>query len=286
MASIKSYYNNYIKDISIVFLLLLPLTICNAITIFVGHSLNIAGLTQAASTFFYFSDLLIGIYPITLCIITSYYISTKHGVNAMVVVPYSLLMYIAISVPNDLVAANTGLPNNPLIALLTAIISAICCVSFRLFPLDPSRLDFVKTLYIQVAHFFAFLLMTLALAKLMESFLAFSTGASQFITLNPLTFLGGLAYQFILGLLGAVGINGHNFLFRAKQQLFENTQLNIAAWQAGDAPLNVLGQGFYDAFLSMGGLWKHDQPFAMYFIVFKRSSPHHVSNICDTISDL
>ncbi|KJG40546.1 diguanylate phosphodiesterase [Photobacterium angustum] len=253
MASIKSYYNNYIKDISIVFLLLLPLTICNAITIFVGHSLNIAGLTQAASTFFYFSDLLIGIYPITLCIITSYYISTKHGVNAMVVVPYSLLMYIAISVPNDLVAPNTGLPNNPLIALLTAIISAMCCVSFRLFPLDPSRLDFVKTLYKQVAHFFAFLLITLVLAKLMESFLAFSTGASKFITLNPLTILGGLAYQFILGLLGAVGINGHNFLFRAKQQLFENTQLNIAAWQVGDAPLNVLGQGFYDAFLSMGG---------------------------------
>lgn len=66
-------------------------------------------------------------------------------------------------------------------------------------------------------------------------------------------FLGGLTYQLILGLLGSVGINGHNFLFRAKQQLYENSQLNIAAWQAEDAPLNVLGQGFYDAFLSMGG---------------------------------
>ncbi|WP_235604308.1 hypothetical protein [Photobacterium kishitanii] len=73
------------------------------------------------------------------------------------------------------------------------------------------------------------------------------------LSLNPLTFYGGLSYQFILGLLGAIGINGHNFLFRAKQQLFENTQQNIADWQAGEDSLNVLGQGFYDAFLSMGG---------------------------------
>ncbi|MZG56656.1 EAL domain-containing protein [Photobacterium lucens] len=253
MASMKSYYNDYIKDISIVFLLLLPLTICNAITIFVGHALNIADFADAANKFFYFSNLLIGIYPITLCIITSYYIATKHGVNAMVVVPYSLLMFIAVSVPNGLVAANFSLPNNPLIALLAAMISAMCCVSFRLFPLDPSRIDFVKTLYKHVAHFFGFLLLTLLLAKLTEHVIELSKGASQYIALNPLTFFGGLAYQFILGLLGAVGINGHNFLFRAKQQLFEDTQLHLVAWQAGDAPLPILGQGFYDAFMSMGG---------------------------------
>ncbi|MCV5976892.1 PTS transporter subunit EIIC, partial [Escherichia coli] len=27
----------------------------------------------------------------------------------------------------------------------------------------------------------------------------------------------------------------------------------MAAWQAGEASLNVISQGFYDAFLSMGG---------------------------------
>ncbi|WP_439794416.1 EAL domain-containing protein [Photobacterium leiognathi] len=253
MTTIKSYYNDYIKDISIVFLLLLPLTICNAITVFVGHALSMAEFANAANKFFYFSDLLIAIYPITLCIITSYYISTKHGMNAMVVVPYSLLLLTAVSIPNGLVAANTGLPNNPLIALLAAIISALCCVSFRLDPLDPSRIDFVKRLYKQAAHFFSFLLLTLMLAKITEIVIQLSQGASKFIALNPLTFFGGLAYQFILGLLGAVGINGHNFLFRAKQQLFENTQLHLAAWQAGDAPLPILGQGFYDAFMSMGG---------------------------------
>nr|WP_318502298.1 EAL domain-containing protein [Photobacterium leiognathi] len=253
MTTIKSYFNDYIKDISIIFLLLLPLTICNAITIFVGHSLNMAEFSDAANKFFYFSNLLIAIYPITLCIVTSYYISTKHGMNAMVVVPYSLLLFTAVSIPNGLVAAHIGLPNNPLIAFLTAIISALCCVSFRLDPLDPSRIDFVKRLYQQSAHFFCFLLLTVMLVKITEIIIQLSQGASKFIAINPLTFFGGLAYQFILGLLGSVGINGHNFLFRVKQQLFEDTQLHLAAWQAGDAPLPILGQGFYDAFTSMGG---------------------------------
>ncbi|CEO39699.1 EAL domain-containing protein [Photobacterium kishitanii] len=250
---LKSYYNDYIRDISIVFLLLLPLIICNAITLFVGHGLNLAQLSDLANNFFYFSNLLIGIYPIALCLITSYYIATKHGVNAMVVVPYSLLLFIAVSVPNELVSAQSGLPNNPLIALLAAMISAICCISFRLFPLDPSRIDFVNTLYKHVLHFFCFLLFTVALAKLTKIIIALSEYVRHDLSLNPLTFYGGLSYQFILGLLGAIGINGHNFLFRAKQQLFENTQQNIADWQAGEASLNVLGQGFYDAFLSMGG---------------------------------
>lgn len=250
---LKSYYNDYIRDISIVFLLLLPLTICNAITLFAGYVLQLVDFSTLADKFFYFSNLLIGIYPIALCLITSYYIATKHGVNAMVVVPYSLLLFIAVSVPNELVSVQSGLPNNPLIALLTAIISAMCCISFRLFPLDPSRIDFVRTLYKHVLHFFCFLIVTLILAKLTSIIIGLSKDASHFIFINPLTFSGGLAYQFILGLLGAIGLNGHNLLFRSKQQLFESTQQNIAAWQAGDESLNIIGQGFYDAFLSMGG---------------------------------
>lgn len=250
---LKAYYNNYIRDISIVFLLLLPLIICNAITLFVGHGLNLIKFNDLANSFFYLSNLLIGIYPIALCLITSYYIATKHGVNAMVVVPYSLVLFIAVSVPNELVSVHSGLPNNPLIALLAALISAMCCTSFRLFPLDPSRIDFVKTLYKHVLHFVCFLLLTVILVRLTTLVIDISKETQHYLSLNPLTFYGGLAYQFILGLLGAIGINGHNFLFRAKQQLFEDTQQNIAAWQAGEAPLNVLGQGFYDAFLSMGG---------------------------------
>ncbi len=51
---LKSYYNDYIRDISIVFLLLLPLIICNAITLFVGHGLNLAQLSDLANRIFLF----------------------------------------------------------------------------------------------------------------------------------------------------------------------------------------------------------------------------------------
>ncbi|MEF1307755.1 PTS transporter subunit EIIC, partial [Vibrio owensii] len=44
-----------------------------------------------------------------------------------------------------------------------------------------------------------------------------------------------------------------NLLFAIKQQIFAATEANMMAWQAGDAPLNVISQGFYDAFMSMGG---------------------------------
>ena len=54
---LKSYYNDYIRDISIVFLLLLPLIICNAITLFVGYTLKWVDFSELADHFFYFSNL-------------------------------------------------------------------------------------------------------------------------------------------------------------------------------------------------------------------------------------
>ncbi len=70
---------------------------------------------------------------------------------------------------------------------------------------------------------------------------------------DPLTFTGGLIYQTILGLLGAIGINGHNMLFAVKQTIYSETQQNMTDWAAGEATLNIINQGFYDAFMSMGG---------------------------------
>lgn len=62
------------------------------------------------------------------------------------------------------------------------------------------------------------------------------------MTPDPLVLWGGLGYQLTLGLLGAIGINGHNFLLPLKQQLFHSTAQNRrrGAWQAGEAPLNAV----------------------------------------------
>lgn len=251
--SLRLSYDNYIRDISIVFLMLLPLTISNAISIFVGYFLNFTGFPEWAVKSFYFSDLLIAIYPTALCLITTYYLASKNNTNAMLVMPYALVMYIAISLSNNLIAVETGLPNNPLLALSTAAFSAAFCLPFRFYPLDASRIDFVSSLYKQVLHFCCFLLLTVLFTNLTRLFILKTSEFKNEVVIDPLTLSGGLIYQFILGSLGAVGINGHNFMFTVKQKLFESTQENIAAWQSGEASLNILSQGFYDAFLSIGG---------------------------------
>ncbi|WP_429739471.1 EAL domain-containing protein [Enterovibrio makurazakiensis] len=251
--SLRSYYDTYVRDISIVFLLILPLTICNAMSIFVGHALNFSNFPSVAKQFFDFSNMLIGVYPTVLCLISTYYLSSKHSVNPMVVTPYALAMFVTISLANGLVSGQNGLPNNPLVAILTSGVAAASCVSFRLYPLNPLRVDFVSSLYKQVAHFFGFLLLTMAFSELTRAVISYFDKYRDLLMIDPLTFDGGVVYLFILGALGSVGINGHNFLFRVKQQLFEDTQLNLSAWEAGEASLNILGQGFYDAFLSIGG---------------------------------
>ncbi|WP_456072983.1 EAL domain-containing protein [Enterovibrio calviensis] len=222
-------------------------------SIFVGHLLNFSNLPSAAQQFFDFSNILIGVYPTVLCLITTYYLSSKHSVNPMLVTPYALAMFVTISLANGLVSGTNGLPNNPLVALLTAGVASASCISFRLYPLNPLRADFVSSLYKQVAHFFGFLLLTMAFSGLTKAIISHFDKYRDLLMIDPLTFDGGVIYLFILGTLGSVGINGHNFLFRVKQQLFEDTQINLAAWEAGEATLNILGQGFYDAFMSIGG---------------------------------
>lgn len=251
--SLRLSYDTYVRDISIIFLLLLPLTACNAIAIFCGHFLNFIEYKELAERLFYFSKLLISIYPIGLCLITTYYLSSKNNASPMVVMPYALVMFIGISLPNNLVSIQNGLPNNPLLALLTAAFSTLSCVPFKFYPLDPSKINFVRTLYKQAIHFFIFILITFLCTKITAIIIEESILIKDQLSINPLTFSGGLFYQLILGLLSAIGINGHNFLFQSKQQLFELTKENILAWQNGEAALNILGQGFYDVFLAIGG---------------------------------
>ncbi len=249
---LKPGYKSYVLDISIVFLLLLPLTICNVITIAVGHSLGAAELHDLADKLFEISNLLIGIYPISLCVITTYYLSIKRNIGSFMVVPYALVMFMTISIMNGLISPQ-GLPNSALLALVSAGFSSFYCSLSRFNYLDPSKIDFAQVVYKQAIYFSSFMFITAILSKIIESILSESTFLRENIFIDPFTFLGGLTYQFILGVLGAVGINGHNFLFSVKQKLYEETLKNITAWEHGEMPLNILNQGFYDAFMSIGG---------------------------------
>lgn len=226
---------SYLTDLASIALLLLPLTLSNALAIFLGHVFRLTGLADLSQLLFHVSDILINLYPSAFCVVAGYYLSHKTNVSSALFIIYSLIMFYLVSIENNSLSATYMLPNNPLLALLSATMTYVYCSLFKIRLLEPQALDFSSRLLKHVVHFFLF------------------GGMVRDLGVDPLTLTGGLLYQTVLGLLGSIGINGHNLLFAIKQQIFAATEANMMAWQAGDAPLNVISQGFYDAFMSMGG---------------------------------
>ncbi|MGR5130964.1 EAL domain-containing protein [Vibrio alfacsensis] len=249
----RSGSKSYLTDLASIALLLLPLTLSNALAIFLGHAFRLSEFAELSRILFHVSDILINLYPTAFCVVAGYYLSHKTNVSSAVFIIYSMIMFYLVSIENGSLSATYMLPNNPLLALLSTVVTYVYCSVFKIRLLEPQALDFSSRLIKHVAHFFAFVLVALALSHIAAVLIAFSGEAIRDIGADPLTLEGGLIYQMILGLLGSIGINGHNMLFTTKQQIYAATEANMAAWQAGEASLNVISQGFYDAFMSMGG---------------------------------
>lgn len=245
--------HSYIYDLSAIALLLLPLTLSNAIAVFLGHSFNLFEFKAASTLFFHLSNLLINIYPLSFCVIAGYYLSHKTTFSSASFIIYSLVIFYLLSIESNSISTFFNLPNNPLLALLSASITYLYCYRFNLQQLEPQSLDFPSRLFKHVFHFFAFISSAFFLSKIIVKAINYFTTLIGNINVDPLTFSGGLIYQTILGLLGSIGINGHNMLFAIKQTIYAETQKNIANWEVGEAPLHIINQGFYDVFMSMGG---------------------------------
>ncbi|KLV00331.1 diguanylate phosphodiesterase [Photobacterium aphoticum] len=250
---VRTGYRIYLRDISAIAVLLLPLTLANAVAVLLGHGFRYADYSDIASMFFRLSDMLINIYPLALCVVTSYYLSHKTNINSAIFIIYSVALLYLVSIANGSLSAAYHLPNNPLVAIVSAFITLAYCTRINLPTLEPQAVNFAPTLFKHVLHFFVFASLALSLSTLSLQFVQDISAQIKAVQPDPLTFTGGLIYQSILGLLGAIGINGHNLLFSVKQMLYAVTQENLTAWQAGEASLNVISQGFYDAFMSMGG---------------------------------
>ncbi|WP_422836545.1 EAL domain-containing protein [Aliivibrio finisterrensis] len=245
--------HSYIYDLSAIALLLLPLTLSNAIAVLLGHTFNQLDYAAASNLFFHLSNLLINIYPLSFCVIAGYYLSHKTTFSSASFIIYSVTLFYLLSIESGSLSASFNFPNNPLLALLSASITYLYCYRFNLQQLEPQSLDFSSRLFKHVFHFFLFTSSALFLSKIMAKLVTYFTALIGSMNADPLTFSGGIVYQTILGLLGAIGINGHNMLFTIKQTIYADTQQNMADWAAGEASLNIINQGFYDAFLSMGG---------------------------------
>ena len=249
----QSTSKSYLTDLASITLLLLPLTLSNALAIFLGHAFRLSEFVELSQLLFHVSGILINLYPLAFCLVAGYYLSHKTNVSSAVFIIYSMIMFYLVSVESESLSVIYMLPNNPLLALLSTIVTYAYFSVFTLRLLEPQGLDFSSRLVKHVLHFFSFTLVALFLSHVITFTIALTKGPISSISVDPLTLEGGLIYQTILGLLGSIGINAHNLLFTTKQQIYAMTEANIAAWQAGEASLNVISQGFYDAFLSMGG---------------------------------
>ena len=243
----------YLSDLAAIALLLLPITLANSLAMLLGHAFNLLELDYVSKLMFYVSNILINLYPTTFCIVASYYLAQKTNASSAIFIIYALVLFYILSFGNLGFSANFTLPNNPLLALLSAIVTYSYYKFFPIRLLDPNSFDFASRLIKYLGHIFCFLLIAIVLSQMVIYLGAYVKAGILSVGLDPLTFTGGLLYQTLLGVLGAVGINGHNMLFAVKQQIYADTMSNIDAWTAGEASLNVISQGFYDAFLSMGG---------------------------------
>ncbi|MGL5040178.1 MAG: EAL domain-containing protein [Aeromonas sp.] len=249
----KGMYRSYLYDISAIALLLLPLTLTNSLSMLIGQGFSRAGYDHIAQLLFSLSGVLINLYPLSLCVIISYYLSRRTALNTGTFIVFSLSFFYILSGGHNFFSTPFHLPNNTILAILAPFSTLLYCARIPLRDLAPQSPDFSLVLLTHVAHFFCFGVIALGLSVLSPYLLAQLTTLLHGHQPDPLTFGGGLFYQTTLGLLGAIGINGHNFLLPVKQMLYEVTQQNFADWHAGLAPLNTISQGFYDAFLSMGG---------------------------------
>ncbi|ENK6351194.1 PTS sugar transporter subunit IIC/EAL domain-containing protein [Aeromonas hydrophila] len=246
-------FSSYIYDISAIALLLLPLTLTNSLCVLLGQGFAHANYATISDLLIQLSHTLINFYPLALCVLTSYYLSHKTSINSGAFIVYAIILFYSLSHANNLYSPVFHLPNNTILALVSPILTLIYCKKVTLRDLVPHSLDFPLAISLHVARFSCFAILVLGLSTLSKYIFNLSVENFGEYRLNPLTWSGGLLYQTILGLLGSIGINGHNFLLPIKQMLYQATEHNLADAHAGIVPVNIVSQGFYDAFLSMGG---------------------------------
>ncbi|WP_299809061.1 EAL domain-containing protein [uncultured Shewanella sp.] len=243
----------YLSDLAAIALLLLPITLASSLAMLLGHAFRVIEINHVSELLFYVSDILINLYPTTFCVVASYYLSQKTNASSAIFIIYALVLFYILSIGSQDFSTSHTLPNNPLLALLSAIVTYLYYLYFPVRLLDPNSYDFASRLIKYIFHIFSFSIFALLLSQLVIFTGTYLETLVSTVGLDPMTFSGGLIYQTLLGILGAVGINGHNLLFAIKQQIYADTLTNIEAWRAGEASINIISQGFYDAFLSMGG---------------------------------
>ncbi|CAM3708427.1 EAL domain-containing protein [Parendozoicomonas haliclonae] len=245
--------NSYAYDIASLALLLLPLTLSSSLTFGVGNLFEYLELGTAAAFVLYISKLLHNLYPLCMCIIVAYYFSHKTSLGSVNFIFYSLCLFYLVSVEGQRFSPIFNLPNNSFYALVCPIATYLYCKKFKLQFMTYMSMNLNLQLFRHTLHFSIFILLAMLLAKATSGFSILFNACTQELGANPFSVSGGLMYQLVITSLSAIGIHGPNMMFATHEEIEELTTNNIAVWEAGNGSLNIISEGFYEAFLAMGG---------------------------------
>lgn len=246
-------YREYIRDISVIFVMLLPLAVCQAMLLLFIRLLGVGEYGYISNFFKQLLDVFHSFYPIALCIATAYHFSYKKGIVSLGTVIYTLVMYYLISMASVDVKKGIFLPDDALMAIFSGGVTVYYCVLFPLRELHPLRLDFATNLLWNTLNFFCFIILSLLVSLAFHSTGEYliSWSLSEFV--NPMSFGGSLIYEFTRGAMWSIGINAHQLMSFLKDNLDSNTIENIAAWKGGYANISIINSMFYYIYAGIGG---------------------------------
>ncbi|PSU84797.1 diguanylate phosphodiesterase [Photobacterium phosphoreum] len=250
--------NKYLVAVSNVFLMALPLvlisTFCELVALVCDHF----NFNDFGKTAHYVGQVTGIMIPILVNFYLSTYLSAVKRIPKGTVIATSLTVFFIVSYQWNLVSPLIPLPNSFPLALLTAYISCEIIANLK-------KITIFKT---KTGHSFIDISMSMLAGSIVTILMAFSISSlvrkvfehlSTFVSwsfiprLDPTSFLDGLIYEVLRGLLWSVGVNGHNILHSYKMDLYNITMVNITEWHNFGVDLNILSTNFYDFFTGIGG---------------------------------
>ena len=250
--------NKYLVAVSNVFLMALPLVLISTFCELIALACDYFNFNEIGKTVHYVGQATGIMIPILVNFYLATYLSAVKRTPKGVVIATSLTVFFIISYQWNLISSLIPLPNSFPVSLVSAYISCEVIAKLKKIKIfrDKSNNSFIdismsmlagSIVTISIALSFSFLLRKIA--EQLSALVSWS-----FIPrLDPTSFLDGLIYEVVRGLLWSIGVNGHNMLNSYKIDLYNITTINITEWHNFGVDLNILSTNFYDFFTGIGG---------------------------------
>ncbi|MCL6263026.1 EAL domain-containing protein [Craterilacuibacter sp. RT1T] len=236
-------------------LVVMPIAVLRALLQVLGTLADMAEWSQLAAQLNSWQELCFALVPLLMNIYLALYEAARERMSPVLCVTSSLMVLMLFHMawhPDGGV-----LPDSIPLAILAGFLANVLLKATQRFPglsagsqnslVEQNINNMLGLLAVAaVAGALAFLLVPLS-HLLFQYVLQWQSG------LDPATFGGGMVYELARGISWLFGINGHHLLRSVSDGFQLSSQLNMASWRAGEAPLNVLSNTFFDVWCAVGG---------------------------------